>query len=98
MLSKRTEDFEHFSTIVEGHIESYTVPQYGDAPVDQIESWTPAQCMDSIKRYVNRFNTGRRGRLETLRDLIKIAHLAQICFDKMKPSNKERNSIEEGRI
>jgi hypothetical protein len=95
--SIRVDDFENFSKIVVEHIRNYTIPQYGDAPHDQIQNWTPEQCMDSIKRYVNRFSSNRRGRIEQLRDLAKIAHLAAIIFDKLEPEQEEIDKIEEGR-
>jgi hypothetical protein len=98
MSSKRGIDFINFSHTVLSHIEHYTVPQYGDKPDDQVESWAPEQCIDSIKRYVNRFGTNRRGRIETLRDIVKIAHFAQLIFDKMEPTWNERVNIEEGKV
>jgi len=97
-MSNRAFSFTLFATLVRSHIENYTVPQYGDAPDDQIEQWTPEQCMDSIKRYCNRFGSGRRGRIEELRDMVKVAHLAQITFDKMKPTIEEVAAIREGRL
>lgn len=96
-FSIRVDDFETFSKIVVGHIRNYTIPQYGDAPHDQIQEWSPEQCIDSIKRYVNRFGTNRRGRIEQLRDLAKIAHLAAIIFDKLEPDEEEMDRIREGR-
>jgi hypothetical protein len=87
--SKRAENFNDFADVVIDHIDNYTVIQYGDAPVDQVETWTPEQCMDSIKRYANRFGTNRRGRLETLRDMLKIAHYASLTFEKLKPTKTE---------
>jgi hypothetical protein len=95
-MSKRAVDFKAFAATVERHIDNYTVPQYGDEPYDQVETWTSIQCMDSIKRYINRFGTNRRGRIETLRDLVKIAHYAQLTFDKMQPTLEEFMSIEGG--
>lgn len=71
-----------FSRIVEDHIRTYTIKQYGDAPDDQLEEWTPEQCIEAIKRYCNRFSTNARGEDETLRDLLKIAHYACVCYFK----------------
>ena len=95
-MAKRTEDFKAFALIVSKHIENYTVPQYGDAPDDPIEDWTPAQCMDSVKRYVSRINSNQRGHLESLRDMVKIAHLACLAFEKLKPSVEEVMLIKRG--
>lgn len=72
-----------FSKIVETHVRMYTVPQYGDAPSDQLEAWTPDQCMESVRRYANRFSSNARGEEETLRDLLKIAHYACVAYFKM---------------
>lgn len=97
-MTKREDNFREFATIVGDHISNYTVPQYGDAPNDQIEQWDRDQCMDSIKRYCNRFATNRRGRTETLRDMAKIAHLASIIFEKLNPTEDEVDAIREGRV
>ena len=97
-MSKRAIEFMIFSQIVTEHINNYTVPQYGDAPDDQVAKWTPEQCMDSIKRYVNRFKTGRRGRLEGLRDMLKIAHFACLIFDKLDPTVEEVGLLMKGGV
>lgn len=97
-MSKRVLQFMDFETIVEGHIENYTIPQYGDAPDDEVERWTPLQCVKAIGKYQARFENGRRGRLETLRDMVKIAHFACLAFDKMQPTSDEVEKIKEGRI
>lgn len=96
-LSIREWDWVGFSTYVAKHIRNYTVPQYGDAPDDQIESWSAAECVRSIGKRVARFGSNARGRAETLRDLVKICHEAQLAFDKMKPTQAEVDAILEGR-
>jgi hypothetical protein len=95
--SERSNQFIGFAFIVLKHIDSYTVPQYGDSPNDEVESWTSEQCVKAIQKYTSRYGSQRRGRIEELRDLVKIAHFAQIAFDKMKPTNDEVLAIEEGR-
>ena len=95
-MAKRTEDFLNFALIVAKHIENYTVPQYGDAPDDPIEQWTPAQCMDSVKRYAKRIDSNRRGHLESLRDMAKVAHFACLAFNKLKPTTEEVAAIMKG--
>ena len=80
------------------HIDNYTVPQYGDKPDDQVEEWTPKQCMDSVKRYANRIDSNQRGHLESLRDMVKIAHFAGIAFIKLKPTPEEIEKIMKGGI
>ena len=97
-MTKRTEDFLNFALIVADHIENYTVPQYGDAPNDPIEEWTPAQCMDSVKRYASRIDSNQRGHLESLRDMAKIAHFAGLAFEKLKPTTKEVTLIKRGLV
>ncbi len=96
-MSKRHVQFIEFSEIVKDHINNYTIPQYGDAPTDEVEQWTADQCVTAIQKYTKRFISSRRGRLETLRDMVKIAHFAQLAFDKMKPSEDEIERIREGR-
>jgi hypothetical protein len=95
-MSNRGEEWEDFSGVVEMHIENYTVKQYGDSPDDQVEGWTAGECMKAISKYANRFATQRRGRLETLRDLVKIAHFACIAYQKLQPSGEEQMKVEEG--
>ena len=94
----RVEEFKLFKEIVLGHIEKYTIPQYGDAPDDQIEEFTPAQCMDSVKRYANRVDSNSRGRMEQLRDQLKIAHYACVTFFKLKPTMEEIKKLTRGGI
>lgn len=98
MLSKRFMQFVKFAELVEDHIDSYTVPQYGDAPTDEVEQWTAEQCVIAIQKYTKRFESSRRGRLEILRDMVKIAHFAQLAFDKMSPTEDEVEKIREGRV
>lgn len=64
------------------HIEHYTVPQYGDAPNDQAETWTSQDCSKAIVKYLNRFNTNQRGIEERKRDILKMAHYLQMYFSK----------------
>jgi len=97
-VSKREEQFMQFSDIVENHITSYTVPQYGDAPDDEVENWTTEQCVLAIQKYTKRFSSAKRGRLETLRDMVKIAHFACLAFYKMEPTIEEEKKIGEGKI
>lgn len=96
--SLREVEFYHFAMVVQGHIDKYTIPQYGDAPTDQVEEWTPSQCMDSVKRYANRIDSNSRGRLESLRDMAKIAHFAAMSFYKMQPTAEEIKKVQEGKF
>lgn len=81
--SIRGQQFEWFANEVIEHIETYTVPQYGDYPNDQVEEWTPELCIAQIGKYSARFGKNSREGQELL-DLIKIAHYAQIAYSKMK--------------
>lgn len=95
-MSVRRMDFNLFSQIVEAHIDNYTVPQYGDRPNDEIEHWTVDQCIKAIQKYAKRYESSRRGRIETLRDMVKIAHFAQLTFNKFHPTPEEIYAIKEG--
>ncbi len=81
--SRRGAEWDLFAALVAAHIESYTVPQYGDKPDDQVEQWTPEDCMKTIKRYTDRHGKNRRGPAEDLRDALKIAHYACLAYSKM---------------
>lgn len=97
-MSKRGIEWWVFSEIVSSHVENYTVQQYGDAPNDPVENWTPEQCMNSVKRYADRISTNRRGQLETLRDMAKLAHFACLAFSKLNPTAEEIAKIVKGTI
>ena len=97
-MSNRRAEFVAFAFIVLDHVSNYTVKQYGDAPNDPVEEWTPEQCMDSVKRYANRISSNRRGKLEILRDMVKIAHFACLAFSKLKPTPEEIKKIIDGGI
>jgi hypothetical protein len=88
MISNREKDFFDFSSKVLDHIAFYTVLQYGDAPNDQVENWTPEQCVKQIGKYVARFESNQRGEKEKLLDLIKIAHYAGIAYIKENNGKK----------
>jgi len=97
-MSNRQEEFTNFAWIIKNHIENYTVNQYGDSPFDPVEKWTATQCMDSVKRYADRIDTNRRGHLESLRDMAKIAHFACLAFWKLAPTEEEIQKIIDGAI
>lgn len=81
-LSKRGREWVGFSTLVLAHIETYTVPQYGDAGEDLCTNYTPEYCVSQIEKYVKRFGKNVRGEQQLL-DLSKIAHYAQMAFSKI---------------
>jgi len=81
--STRGQEWLSFAMRVADHIENYTVKQYGDKPDDQIENWTPEQCVMQIGKYVARFGSNQRGEEEKTLDMKKIAHYAQLVHSKL---------------
>lgn len=81
----RVIEWEQFNKAVNEHVRTYTRKQYENPEGnEQIESFTPQDCIEHIKRYANRFGRNARGPTEELRDLLKIAHWAQIAWTKLK--------------
>ncbi|MEI6125367.1 MAG: hypothetical protein WCQ99_02330 [Pseudomonadota bacterium] len=83
-LSRRGAEFVGFFYKVLTHIETYTVPQYGDEPHDQVEAWSAEDCVKAIAKYCARFGSNARGEKEQQRDLLKIAHYAGLAYKKME--------------
>lgn len=79
--SNRGKEWLRFSDVIMSHIESYTVPQYKDAPEDQAEEWTAEDCFKSIERYLNRRNSQSREGQE-LMDIKKMAHYLCLAYFK----------------
>ena len=88
-LSRRGQDWQTFSDRVLEHIETYTVPQYGDRPHDQMMEFSVADCATQIKRYLNRLGSNARGAAESRRDMLKVAHYAQVIWWKLGEGNGE---------
>jgi hypothetical protein len=82
-MYNRILEWRYFQKTVERHVEEYTIPQYGDSPDDEVENWTPEMCMKAIQKYTKRFESGQRGEQETVRDMLKIAHFACLCYFKL---------------
>jgi hypothetical protein len=82
-MSIRGDNWIVFASQVLEHIDMYTVPQYGDAPDDQVAAWTTEDCLKAVRKYLARHGTGQRGPDDELRDLIKIAHYASLAYEKM---------------
>jgi hypothetical protein len=80
----------HFSNIVQEHINEYTVPQFGDQPDDHIESWSAEDCIRQIEKYVERFGSNQRGAEEQFRDMLKIAHYAELAYEKLEKKGNLR--------
>lgn len=81
-MSNRLNQWHVFSKLVDYHISTYTVPQYGDYPDDQASSFTEEEIISQFKRYVNRLSSNARGPEEAQRDLYKIAHYAALLHFK----------------
>lgn len=94
-ISNRAQEWRHFSARVENHIETYAVPQYGDWPNDPLSEFTESDIKWQIRRYVSRMDTGARGDVESMRDLLKLAHYACLLYNKREPSRK-MNGGEDG--
>lgn len=94
----RSAMWEAFGNIVNMHIMEYTVPQYGDYPNDQVTKWDINTIMNSIGKYVNRFQTNARGEEENLLDLVKIAHYACMGYMKLRGYTELFLPVEESTI
>lgn len=79
--SERGKDWKEFSDKVYGHIEGYTVPQYGDKGSDLITGYTVKDCMTHIEKYAKRYGQQSREGQQEL-DFLKIAHFAQCAWEK----------------
>jgi hypothetical protein len=82
----REMEWEIFSNIVEKHIAEYTIPQYGDAPEDQVYKWEVSDIVTQLAKYTLRQDRGGgvRGKEEQCRDFLKIAHYACMAYMKLK--------------
>ena len=80
----RANEWRMFSYLVEQHVTNYTIPQYGDAPNDEVAAWTPEMCALAMQKYTKRFSSSLRGKEETRRDMLKIAHFACLTYWKLK--------------
>jgi len=75
-------DWQEFSAVVLDHVENYTVKQYGDKGNDLASDYTPEECIRQVMKYVKRFENNARPQ-ERGRDMLKIAHYAQMAWSKM---------------
>lgn len=72
--SSRATQWMTFADEVTNHIETYTVPQYGDWPDDNLTTMSDEAIVENIKRYLARIDSNSRGPKEGLRDMLKCAH------------------------
>jgi hypothetical protein len=95
-MYNRLEEWQKFSRQVELHILQYTLPQYGsEVGTEQVDGFTVEDCFTSMLRYINRRKVSVRGVTESLRDLIKVAHYAQLAYDKLKKNLGEEDLYNE---
>lgn len=80
-MSNRERDWLEFSERVAHHLRTYTVPQYGDIPNDEITGYTVQECVKNVSRYSKRYGTQSREGQQEL-DFIKMAHYAQCAWEK----------------
>lgn len=81
-MTKKAAAFARFAGEVMSHINGYVVPQYGDDGDDLASEYTADECVKQIEKYAKRFGRSSRPG-ERKRDLMKIAHYAQMAFDKV---------------
>ncbi len=80
----RVGEWDQFSAMVREHIIDYTIPQYGNAPDDQVGAWTAKDCIQSMARYFNRYGRNARGDAEQERDFLKLAHYACLALFRFR--------------
>lgn len=73
------------------HIDEYTVPQYGDAPNDNVASWPREQCLSMVWKYKAREGTSRRS--EGNSDYWKMMHYCQLADCKPAEENEEPEDV-----
>jgi hypothetical protein len=89
-VSKRGLDFYVFCESVLGHIETYTVPQYGDKGEDQCTGYTAEDCVKQAMKYMSRFGRNSREGQQEL-DFKKVAHYIQMAHDKYIEEKKNEH-------
>lgn len=97
MMPPKLTQWIEFSTVMMGHIQNYAIPQYGPDIADSPDVQCLDDCFKFMSKYHRRAGSNRRGRIEELRDLLKIAHFAQYAFDFMEPTPEELEALAEGR-
>lgn len=82
-VSERAKQFQSFAHSIVSHIEQYTVPQYGDAPNDQMSEWTIEECLKAVSKRLARYGRQSREGQQEL-DFKKMAHEIQIAATKFQ--------------
>ena len=82
-MTSRGKDWDKFQKEVLNHIETYTVPQYGDKGEDLADEYSTQDCLNQVKKYVTRYGKNAREGQEKL-DLLKMAHYIQMGFEALE--------------
>jgi Sec7-like guanine-nucleotide exchange factor len=90
--SLRAIEWSKFSKRVFNHIETYTVPQYGDKGNDQCSEFSESDFITQMKKYLNRYGKNSREGQQRL-DLLKIAHYAGMLYTKLAKEAQEIDKI-----
>lgn len=90
--SLRAAEWQNFSSKVFTHIETYTVPQYGDKGSDQCSEFTESDFITQMKKYLNRYGKNSRDGQQSM-DLLKIAHYACMLHTKLAEKEAELKRI-----
>jgi len=85
--SLRSSEWLNFTAEVFMHIETYTVPQYGDKGTDQCSDFSESDFITQMKKYLNRYGKNSRDGQQQL-DLMKIAHYACMLHAKLIEDEK----------
>ena len=90
--SIRSTEWLDFSKQVFNHIETYTVPQYGDKGKDQCSEFSESDFITQMKKYLNRYGKNSRDGQQCM-DLMKIAHYACMLHTKLTENETELKRI-----
>jgi hypothetical protein len=93
----RVDEWEKFSDQVRRHITEYTLEQYGNPEgQEQVDSFTVEDCFKNMERYFNRRKSMTRGKVEKLRDAIKIAHYASFIYSQLRTELEAEDVYQTG--
>ena len=80
--TKRGVEWKEFAERVLIHVDTYTVPQYGDKGEDNVTKWNSVDCIFTLGKYIARFGrNSRKGQAKL--DMLKIAHYACLIYNKL---------------
>ena len=87
----KVDQWRQFSKLVEVHIEEYVKTQYGDFPDKTIAKFTAEKIQGKLEAYVDRIGKGARGKDESARDAIKIAHFGCYLYAILTEGDAQAN-------